>query len=105
MPEHTHWTDYVPDKIKQAFDEAAASVPLRHKAKMKTPFERLDPFPVYDKRKGRLLRKTRAELETAESAGDMAKVDKLHVAIHLINNAPPRAHLPDTWHGMFDRDY
>lgn len=100
MPEHTHWTDYVPANIKQAFIDAAAEIPSRTRAKIKQPFERTDPYDLHDRRKGRLLRRTRNELKTAEDVGDEAKAEQIRTAIEVIKELPPSAHLPNTWHGV-----
>lgn len=101
MPEHTHWTDYVPQKVKDAFIEAITEIPPRNRAKIKIPFERTDPYALHDRRKGRLLRRTRTELKTAEDNGDDEKVAKISEALTLIHELPPNAHVPNTWHGLF----
>lgn len=104
MPEHNHWTDYVPDNIKEAFIQAAADIPPRNRAKMKTPFERTIPMDLHDRRKGRLLRRTRTERLTAESEGNIEKMYKLDEALDRIHALPPNAYVPNTWHGLFDAD-
>lgn len=101
MPEHTHWTDYVPQNVKDAFAEALVSIPPRNRAKTKIPFERTDPLDLHDRRKGRLLRRTYTERKTAIDNGDDDKAEQITKAIELINDLPPNAHVPNTWHGMF----
>lgn len=100
MPEHSHWTDYVPEKVKHAFAVAADGIPARNKAKMKQPFSRTLPFALFDRRKGRLLRKTYAELKTATDHGDETKVAKIREALARIHEMPDGADVPNTWHGM-----
>ena len=100
MPEHTHWTDYVPEKIKAEFRAAAEAMPTRHRAKMKMPFERIDSFDVHDKRKARLLRKINSEIKTAEAAGQDRKVADLLRAKGVLKEMQPPAHVPNTWHGL-----
>jgi hypothetical protein len=104
MPEHTHWTDYVPATIKDTFLETLAEIPPRNRAKVKIPFERTDPFQLHDKRKGRLLRKTYTERTTASDNGDVDKAALLDEAVKRINALPPNAHVPNTWHGLFTKD-
>ena len=100
MPEHTHWTDYVPASVKDAFVIALAEVPPRNKAKVKIPFERIDPMDLHDKRKARLLRRTYTERKTAVDNGDVDKAALMDEAIKRINDLPPNAHVPNTWHAM-----
>lgn len=101
MPEHTHWTDFVPPKIKHAFVASFADIPPRAKAKIKIPFERVDTLALHDRRKARLLRRTLTERDTAEISGDTDKKEKIEEAIRRIRAMPRNAHVPNTWHGMF----
>lgn len=101
-PEHSHWVDYVPVKVRDAFDEAANSIPVRARAKVKQPFERKIPLAVYDRRKARLLRSTRAELHTMQEKGDADAVDLLEKAIALIHAIPEGNHIPNTWHEVIN---
>lgn len=101
MPEHTHWTDYVPANIKDTFVETLAEIPPRNRAKVKIPFERIDPMDLHDRRKGRLLRKTYTERTTAVDNGDVDKAALLDEAVKRIHALPPNAHVPNTWHGLF----
>ena len=100
MPEHTHWTDFVPEKIKAEFRAAAEAMPTRHRAKMKMPFERIDSFDIHDKRKARLLRSIASELKTAEAVGQHEKVARLREAQRILKEMQPPAHVPNTWHGL-----
>jgi hypothetical protein len=108
LPEHDHWTDYVPAHIKAGFVDAALEIPRRDKAKLKTPFERKLPLDLYDLKKGRLQRSTRKQLNTAieklnldptntklqETATAMRK------ALDRINNLELGEHVPNTWHAL-----
>lgn len=108
LPEHSHWTDYVPDKIKQAFIHAADMVPVRDRAKFKTPFQRISPPALTDLRRARLLRYTRATLEAVitrqEADPDDIKAQRkewlLREAIKRINDLPFNAHVPNHWADM-----
>lgn len=104
MPEHSHWTDYVPEKVREAFAQALADIPTRNKAKVKIPFERTIPMDLHERRKGRLLRRTRTERLSAESNGDIDKAARLDEAIKRIHALAPNAYVPNTWHGMFEAD-
>ena len=108
MPEHSHWVDYVPDRIKQAFIRAADMVPVRDRAKFKTPFQRVSPPALTDLRRSRLLRYTRATLEAVIAKQDVDPDDTkahrkewlLREAIKRINELPFNAHVPNHWADM-----
>lgn len=100
LPEHDHWTDYVPDRIKDAFIEEAALIPPRAHAKMKIPFERTVPALLHNKRKTRMMRHIYAEIETASAAGDTDKAKKLRLALDKLKALPDNAHIPGHWSGL-----
>lgn len=108
MPEHSHWVDYVPDKVKQAFIHAADMVPVRDRAKFKIPFQRVSPPDLTDLRRARLLRYTKATLEAVitkqEADPDDVKAQRkewlLREAIKRINELPFNAHVPNHWADM-----
>lgn len=108
LPEHTHWTDFVPDRIKAAFRVAADEVPPRDRAKFKQPFQRTSPINLCVKRKARLLRYTRATLETTierldedpENAKLLRKELLLRKAIDRVNALEDNAHVPNHWAQM-----
>lgn len=97
-PAHSHWVDFVPGKIKDAFTEAVNAIPAKAKARVKQPFERRLPYLIHDRRKGRLLRATRSELTTAQATNDHDKIARLTKAIELIHAIPLGDHIPNTWH-------
>lgn len=108
MPEHSHWTDYVPQRIKDAFAEASASVPPRHKAKYKEPFQRTSPLDLRNLRHGRLLRRTSKEIEAVQlrlqvNPDDERAQHKLKVlqeALKRTRAMGADAHVPDHWRDM-----
>jgi hypothetical protein len=108
LPEHTHWTDFVPDRIKEAFRVAADEVPPRDRAKFKQPFQRTSPISLCIKRKARLLRYTRATLETTiERLDEDPENEKLarkelllRKAIERVNALDDNAHVPNHWAQM-----
>ena len=110
MPPHDHWTDYVPEKIKDAFRSESYALPRRDRAKAKEPFERKLPAELHNLKKARLLRATHKQLNTvleklaqeptsvkyAEQASAMRK------ALENIHALEPTDHVPNTWHAMVD---
>lgn len=62
LPPHSHWTDYVPEHIKEAFRVESGAIPPRQKAKHKEPFVKEDPTKLRDLRFGRLMRHIDKEL-------------------------------------------
>lgn len=105
MPEHSHWTDYVPEKVKRAFIDAANDVPPRDRAKMKEPFQRIDPLDLAGLRRGRMLRYIRATLDSVrmrldanpDDAAAIRKNDLLIEALKRVNEMPANAHVPNHW--------
>lgn len=112
LPEHDHWTDYVPHHIKAALMDAAINIPHRDKAKIKTPFERTIPFALFDLRKGRLQRSTRAQLQTVlerqvqepDNAQLKVKEARIREALVKISALEMGQHVPNTWHGLVEKD-
>lgn len=108
LPEHSHWTDFVPDRIKDALITAASAVPPRDKAKFKEPFQRTSPINLSIRRQERLLRATRATLEAVLIKQDVAtedpKLDRkewlLREALNRIKALPSNAHVPNHWADM-----
>ena len=108
LPEHSHWTDYVPEKIKQAFIEEADLVPPRQKARFKAPFRKADPTKLRDLRFNRLLRHIHKHLDTTIARLQINPEDKryarqeylLRKAIHRVKVLPIDAHVPNHWTDM-----
>ena len=108
LPDHSHWTDYVPDRIKDAFIEEADLVPPRQKARFKAPFKRTDPTKLRDLRHGRLVRHIRKALDTALARLTAYPDDKratrqeylLRKALHRTQVLPIDAHVPNHWRDM-----
>lgn len=105
MPEHSHWTDYVPEKVKEAFRLAADAIPPRQKAKHKEPFKRTDPTKLRDLRLGRMMRHIDKELNTVIALLDSDPENAQAVRKEwLLRNAQKRAramdidaHVPNHW--------
>lgn len=107
-PEHRHWVDYVPEVVRLTLTQAAGDVPVRQKAKFKTPFERTLPAIEHNKQVSRLRRRTRTELETVERALSVdpededlrAKHARIKAAMAKIKLLKSNEAVPFTWHGM-----
>lgn len=105
LPEHSHWTDFVPAHIKEAFRVAADSIPPRQRAKVKEPFRRTDPTKLRDLRQGRLLRYIEKSLETVIAKLEVAPDDEatarrefvLREARKRVRAMPIDAHIPNHW--------
>ncbi len=108
LPEHSHWTDFVPNRVKDALIAAGNSVPPRDKAKFKEPFQRTSPINLSIRRRERLLRATRATLESVLIRQDVTQEDPkldrkewlLRDAIKRIHALPDNAHVPNHWADM-----
>lgn len=105
LPEHEHWTDFVPDEVKEMFIKKALAVPQRDKSKFKEPFQRTSPMALTDLRRGRLLRYTRSTLDTLlerlDNDPENPKLQRkewlLREAIKRISAMPKDAHIPNHW--------
>lgn len=108
LPEHSHWTDFVPERTKEAFRVAADEIPMRDRAKVKQPFQRTSPINLCIRRKARILRYTRATLETVierlDADPENEKLTRkewlLREAIKRVNALPDNAHVPNHWAQM-----
>lgn len=108
LPEHSHWTDFVPDHVKDALIGAANAVPPRDRAKFKEPFLRTSPINLSIRRRERLLRATRATLDSVLIRQDVTQEDSkldrkewlLRGAIKRIHALPDNAHVPNHWADM-----
>lgn len=108
LPTHSHWTDYVPERVRKAFIEEADLVPPRQKARFKQPFKRTDPTKLRDLRQGRLLRHIQKALDTVigrlEIDPDNPRYGRLEYllrkALHRTKKLPIDAHVPNHWKYM-----
>ena len=63
-----HWTDWVPEKVKNAVVDAFAEIPPRFKAKAKVPFERKIPKATNSKKKAAMIRVIKTHIGREEQA-------------------------------------
>lgn len=111
-PERTHWSDYVPQRIRDSVCDAFAAIPHKAKAKTKVPFARTTPVVLHNKQKARLERRTRKELAIAErnyayieASDKTAKtVANIKKALSIIKELQPTDPVPVTWHGFFEQE-
>lgn len=102
-----HWSDWVPQEIKDAVVEAFAAIP-RDKVKVKVPFERKLPAVMHGKLKKRLLERTQKEydLEWRKNSTDYtderaARIKKMKAALEWIAALEDGEAMPTTWHGFY----
>jgi hypothetical protein len=102
-----HWTDWVPNKIKERIATAFFELPHRPKAKRKVPFQRIMLPDQHEKAKARLLKATLKEIDTLERrqmvAPDedrQAKLDRMRKALKIIEAMTDNEHIPATWNTL-----
>jgi hypothetical protein len=108
-PERTHWSDYVPQRIRDAVCDAFSAIPYKAKAKTKIPFARTIPVVINTKQRARLERRTRKELAIAErnyavvdaSEKNAQTIDQIKQALRIIRDLKPTDPVPTTWHGLY----
>jgi hypothetical protein len=108
LPEHSHWTDFVPERVKAAFRLEEDAVPHKQKAKTKALFQRTSPITLCTLRHGRILRKARADLLAVrqvllikpDDEQAKRKAHALETAITRIKDMEINAHVPNHWADM-----
>jgi hypothetical protein len=103
----THWTDWIPQKIKDRVITLFQEIERKPKAKIKIPFERLVPPWVLAKQVMRLKNRTLKELAIAEQAQELdphedneSKVRQIKYALDLMDVLDDNEPVPATWHGL-----
>jgi len=106
-PERTHWSDYVPQRIRDEVGDAFSDIPHKPKTKTKIPFLRTVPVILHNKQRSRLERRTIKALEVAESnhtidpskenAHTLAQIKQALKTIRAMQTNEP---VPATWHGL-----
>lgn len=102
-----HWTDWIPERIKQPIHEAFAEIPHKAKAKRKVPFLRTVTPDLHTKAKERLLKKTQKEIETLETRILMhpteertAQLAQMQAALKIIEGIEDGVFVPASWRGI-----
>jgi hypothetical protein len=104
-PDRTHWSDYVPQRIRDEVCDLFDAIPYKAKAKVKVPFARTVPAILHNKQRARLERRTIKELAIAER--DYAHIEAsdknaIKEALKIIRAMQPHEPVPVTWHGFFE---
>jgi hypothetical protein len=106
-PERTHWSDYVPQRIRDEVCDAFDSIPHKPKAKTKVPFLRTVPVILHNKQRARLERRTIKALGVAESNHTIdpseeneRELARIKDALKIIRAMQPNEPVPATWHGL-----
>jgi hypothetical protein len=102
-----HWTDWVPEKIKERIALMFEQLPPKLRAKRKVPFQRLSTPEQNAKAKERLLRRTEKEIETLERKQSVTQTEsgqttllKMKEAMKIIVRLSTNEHIPATWAGV-----
>jgi hypothetical protein len=122
-----HWTDWVPEKVKDRVTALFEAVPYRKQSKVKAPFQRIVPKASARSRR-RLLEDAMAnEYATLQVAYDMlqtdrelspttqedvegaqrsfeAKMQRIKQAQTILHRKRDNAALPQTWHGLLKQE-
>jgi hypothetical protein len=103
----THWTDWIPQKIKSRVLDLFEQIERKPKAKIKIPFQRLIPADLHAKQVTRLKNRTLKDLAIAEQAQELdphedneAKVRQIKYALDLMDALDENEPVPATWHGL-----
>jgi hypothetical protein len=102
-----HWSDWIPQEIKEAVIEAFGEIP-RAGIKVKVPFERKIPATLHIKLKKRLRDRTQKEydLEWRKNTTDYtderaARIKQMKQAMEWIDALVDGEAMPTTWHGFY----
>ena len=105
--EGKHWTDWIPQKIKDRVITLFQEIERKPKAKIKIPFERLIPATLHAKQLTRLKARTLKELAIAQQTLDLdphpdneSKVSQIKYALDLMDVLDEDEPVPATWHGL-----
>lgn len=102
-----HWTDWVPQKIKDKVSDAFFELPHKPRAKRKVPFQRVMLPSQHIQAKERLLKATIKEMDTLERRQMVAptdeiqdKINRMRKAIKIITAMTDNEHIPATWNTL-----
>lgn len=104
-----HWTDYVPQHIKDRVCLLFEAIPHYPKMKVKHPFPRTMPEDLHRTLKNRLIKRTEKDLRRAKQDvllspdDDDSKelVKRITKALDYIDRLEPNEPVPATWHGLY----
>ena len=104
----THWTDYVPQRIKDRVCALFDAIPHYPRQKVKHPFPRTMPEEQHFKLKARLLQRTEKDLRRAKQDAMLnpdneethTLVQRITKALEHIDKLESNEPVPTTWHGL-----
>ena len=103
-----HWSDFVPQHIKDRVCQMFDEIPHTPKAKRKIPFERVVGIELHTLLKDRLIRRTEKELVKCKQDVLLnpnneklpERVQRIEQALAKIDKLEPNEPVPATWHGL-----
>lgn len=120
----SYWVDYVPSHVVKKVRALFSAIPKTKHVRVKVPFPVVLDKATSAKLRAVLLERTQKELEHLERriAAELAdprltdhhyfkhqeidalrvQVSKMQSAMHLIEQLPPNAFIPPTWHGVLN---
>jgi hypothetical protein len=109
--EGTHWADYVKASDKQRITALFDGLPPPARGKRKQPFERRVPKAAHKAQRFALIERLNGEIASAEREYEVTtdpeaheklnrQLDAMYRAQYVLDNLPPTATLPATWHGL-----
>jgi hypothetical protein len=104
-----HWSDFVPQHIKDRVCLMFDAVPHTPKARRKIPFERIVGIELHNLLKDRLIRRTEKELIRCKQDVLLnpnneklpERVQRIEQALDKIEKLEPNEPVPTTWHGLY----
>ena len=103
----THWTDWIPAKIKGRVLDLFDQIERKPKAKIKIPFQRVVPSDLHAKQVTRLKNRTLKDLAMAQQTLELdphedneSKVRQIKYALDLMDVLDEDEPVPATWHGL-----
>lgn len=104
-----HWSDWVPEHVKERITLMFEGIPYKPRAKVKTPFERKIPLGLYAKMKLKLKERCVSEAQYAQRAYNVTKQEKDNEKIRLAAQAlkvldalPEGTPLPRDWRKLVE---
>ena len=103
-----HWSDFVPQHIKDRVCQMFDEIPHTPKARRKIPFERVVGIELHTLLKERLVRRTEKELVKCKQDALLnpnneklpERVQRIEQALAKIDKLEPNEPVPATWHGL-----
>jgi hypothetical protein len=109
--EGTHWSDYVKASDKQRITALFDGLPPAARGRTKAPFERRISRTANKAQRIELIKRLNGEIASAEREYEVTQdpdtheklnrqIEAMHRAQFVLDQLPPTAPLPATWHGL-----